>query len=248
MDLRQAYVVPIPRHTPSDRPLLCSGLRENCSLVSGSLLSPSVSTKLSSSSSIVKHVKALRNAGLAYFYFDFRDENKQSRSNLLRSLLFQLSAQSRHFFDMLSHLHSVCEDGKRQPSDGELTRRLKKMLSHPAQDPVYLIIDGLDECPDDSEPGMPSAREQVLKLIDELMGSHLPNLHLCVSSRPEVGKCAALKDSTALSTSLHEQSGHKKDIIDYIDHVVYSDSTMGSWSEKDRKLVAETLRKKAGGV
>jgi hypothetical protein len=247
--------------TPSDRHLPCSGLRENCSLVSCSPSSLSVSTNSStrSSSLIVKHVKALRKAGLAYFHFDFRDKNKQSRNNLLRSLLFQLSAQSDNFSGILSHLQSpICdsEGGTRQPTDGELTRCLKKMLSSSHTTPsasedrqaVYLIIDGVDECPDRSESEIPSAQAEVLNLIEQLVGWHLPNLHLCVTSLLEVGKHTALKDSTTLSVSLHKQSGHQEDINGYVKSAVYSDPKMESWSEKDKKLVVETLRKKSNGV
>jgi hypothetical protein len=202
-------------------------------------------TKSPSSSSIVKHIKALRNARLAYFFFDFRNENKQSCNSLLRSLLFRLSTQSHHLSDILAHLHSVYEDGKRQPSDGTFTRCLKKMLSHPSRDPVYLIIDGVDECPDSSGSG-PSAREQVLKLIDELVHLRLPNVHICVSSRPEVGN--GFKDSAILSVSLHEQNGHRENIYDYIKSMVHSDPKMRSLSEKEKKRVVETLTKKSDGV
>jgi hypothetical protein len=206
-----------------------------------------VPTKSSSSSSIVKRLNAHRNAGLAYFHFDFRDKDKQSRDNLLRSILFQLSTgtQSDTFSSKLSHLYSLCnsEDGTRQPTDGELTRCLKKMLAQP--DPVYLIIDGVDECPDSSESGKPSAQTQVLQLIEELVGWGLSNLHLCVTSLLEVAKHTGLnlKGSTTLSLSLHKQSGHKGDIIDYIKSVIGSDPKMGSWSEKDKKRVVETLSK-----
>jgi hypothetical protein len=207
-----------------------------------------VSTESSTSSSIIEHVKAFHNAGLTYFYFDFRDENKQSRDSLLRSLLFQLSTQSHRLSDILSHLHSLYEDGNQRPSDDTLARCLRKMLSHPDQDSVYLIIDGVDECPNSSESEMPSPRDQVLKFIEELAGFHLPNLHLCVTSRPEVGIPIALKDLITLSVSLHEQSEHKGEIVDYINSVVYSDPKMGSWSEKDKKLVVETLSKNTDGV
>jgi hypothetical protein len=122
------------------------------------------------------------------------------------------------------------------------------MLSHPDQDPVYLIIDGIDECPNGPESGMPSPREQVLKLIEELAGFHLPNLHLCVTSRPEVGIHTALKDLITFSVSLHKQSGHREDVMDYINSMVYSDPKMGSWSEKDKKLAVETLSKNTDGV
>ena len=49
---------------------------------------------ISSSSAIIQDVAGLREAGLAlmaYFYFDFKDLDKQHRRNLLPSLLIQLS-------------------------------------------------------------------------------------------------------------------------------------------------------------
>ena len=45
----------------------------------------------------MKHVMSLRDAGLAslaFFYFDFRDEEKKDTRNLVTSLLIQLSASS----------------------------------------------------------------------------------------------------------------------------------------------------------
>jgi hypothetical protein len=58
------------------------------------------------------------------------------------------------------------------------------MLSLPRQGQIYIIVDALDECPDVS--GTPSAREEVLELVEELACLNLPNLHLCVAGRPEI--------------------------------------------------------------
>jgi hypothetical protein len=48
--------------------------------------------------------------------------------------------------------------------------------------------------------------------------------------------------------SLHNQSGQKKDIVDYINSVVYSDTKIRRWREEDRKLVIETLSERANGM
>ena len=42
-------------------------------------------------------------ASIAYFYCDFRDEDKQSRRGILLSILFQFSAQSDLCLDALSN-------------------------------------------------------------------------------------------------------------------------------------------------
>jgi hypothetical protein len=120
------------------------------------------------------------------------------------------------------------------------------MLSLPGQAPIYVIIDALDESP--NSPGIPSPREEVLELIEELVESKLPNLHLCVASRPEIDVRMVLDPLASLQLSLHDESGHKKDIIAYIKSVVHSDRRMQGWREEDRNLVIDTLSQKADGM
>ena len=183
---------------------------------------------------------------MAYFYFDFRDTNKQSSRDLLPSLVTQLSSQSERCFDTLIRLYFAHNKGAQRPSEDALIRCLKQMLTLPHEHPIYIIIDALDECPDTS--GMPSPREQVLNLLKELVNLSLPNLHLCVTSRPEIDIRHALEPLTSRCVSLHEQSGQKKDIVDYVTSVVHSDSKMRRWREEDKKLVIETLSERADGM
>ena len=136
----------------------------------------------------------MREAGLAsmaYFYFDFKDNYKQSRLDIIPSLLTQLSAQSDHCRDMLSRLYSAHNHGAQAPTSGVLTKCLKDMLSLPNQRPVYIVVDAIDECPD--IPGVPSPREDTLGLLKELIELRLPNLRICVTSRPEIGIRAVLE-------------------------------------------------------
>jgi hypothetical protein len=183
---------------------------------------------------------------MAYFYFDFRDTNKQNRRDLLPSLITQLSDQSHRRCDILNGLYLKHGSGAQKLSDDELIQCLKDMLTLPDQQPVYLIIDALDECPDTS--GLPSPREQVLDLVKELIELSSPNLRLCVTSRPEVDIRRALEPLTSLRVSLHEQSGQKQDIVDYVTSVVQSDLKMLRWRDEDKKLVIETLSERADGM
>jgi hypothetical protein len=183
---------------------------------------------------------------LAYFYCDFRDEDKQNRRNLVLSVISQLFSQSNLYCDVLSRIYSAQDDGARKPSDETLTKCLTEMLSLPVQSPVYLIVDALDECPNNT--GMPTSREEVLDLVKNLVGLCLPNLHICATSRPEVDIQSTLEPLTSLRVSLHHQSGQKKDIVDYVNSVVYSDSKMRRWRQEDRKVVIETLSEKADGM
>jgi hypothetical protein len=122
------------------------------------------------------------------------------------------------------------------------------MLRLPDQRPIYLIIDALDECPDSS--GIPSPREQVLHLVKELIELRLPNLHICVTSRPEIDIRNVLTPLTSHRVCLHDQSGQKQDIAEYIRSMVYSDSEsiMKRWRAEDKELVINTLSEGANGM
>jgi hypothetical protein len=185
---------------------------------------------------------------MAYFYFDFRDIDKQHWRHLITSLLTQLSSDSGPRCDILSRLYSKHDDGAQQPSDDTLTRCLKEMLTLPDQRPIYLIIDALDEC--SNALGIPSHRNRVLQLVKELIDLRLPNLHICVTSRPEVDIREVLEPLTSRRVSLHDQSGQKKDIEDYVRSVVYSDSEpiMRRWRKEDKDLVIESLSERADGM
>jgi NACHT domain len=192
---------------------------------------------------------ALRETGsacLAYFYCDFRDKEKQNCRHLVLSILSQLAVQSDLCCDILSCLHLVHDDGEREPIDGALIQCLKEMLLLPTHGPIYLIIDALDECPNNS--GLPTAREEVLSLIQDLVDLHLSNVHVCVTSRPEIDIRTTLESLTSLCISLHDESGQIKDIMDYVSSVVYSDKMMRRWREEDRSLVIKTLSERVDGM
>ena len=185
---------------------------------------------------------------MAYFYFDFRDVNKQGPRDLLLSLLTQLSASSNPRCDILLDLYVAHDEGKTQPSDIILAKSLKEMLALPDQNPTYLIIDALDESSNMS--GIPSPRERVLELVKELVELGLPHLRICVTSRPEIDIRDVLAPLTSFQVSLHDQSGQKKDIIEYVKSVVFSNSEpiMRRWRDEDKKLVVDVLSERADGM
>ena len=189
---------------------------------------------------------AARSAFLAYFYFDFKDTAKQDLRALLSSLLIQLSDQSDIFCDALLSLHSAHKQGSEQPTVDSLAQCLKGMLKITGQVPIYLVIDALDECPNDS--GIPSSREKVLELVEELVKFCLPNLRLCITSRPELDIQTTLDPLTTQKLSLHDESGQKQDINYYVTVVVHSDRRMKTWRNDDKDTVIGDLTEKANGM
>ena len=187
---------------------------------------------------------------MAYFYFDFRDINKQHWRDLVLSLLTQFSTQSGPCCDILSRLYSGNGNGAQQPNDDDLKRCLIEMLTVQDLHPIYLIMDALDECPDASE--VPSPRNRILQLLEELAELQIPNLRICVTSRPEFDIRDFLEPLTRDSrrVSLHDQSGQKQDIAKYVRSVVYSRSEprMRRWKNEEKEFVIEKLSERANGM
>ncbi len=154
---------------------------------------------------------------MAYFYFDFRDTDKQDRRNLLLSLLSQLSSRSDLCCDVLHRVYVAHDKGTRKPTDDVLLQCLKETLTFSNDRPVYIILDAVDECPNTF--GVPSPRDLVLGLVKELVELILPNLRICVTSRPEIDIRSALEPLTPLQVSLHDETGQKKDIVEYITRI-----------------------------
>ena len=183
---------------------------------------------------------------MAYFYFDFRDIDKQKLRNLLPSLLIQLSARSDTCCDILSQLYSLHDRGIRKPSDRAMVQCLKEMLTLEAQGPTYIIMDALDECPTTST--IPSPREEVLEFVAELVGLRLPDVHICVTSRSERDIQAALEHLALRAVSLHDESGQQDDIANYVASFIRSDKSVLRWREEDKDLVIKTLSERADGM
>ena len=129
-----------------------------------------------------------------------------------------------------------------------MTKCLKAMLALPDQPPIYLIIDALDESPNSS--GIPSPRERVLHLLNELVDLRLPDLYICVTSRPEIDIRDVIVPLTSLRVSLHDQTGQMQDIADYVRSVIYSnlEPIIRRWKKEDKDLVIEVLSERADGM
>jgi hypothetical protein len=201
------------------------------------------------SSSIVRDIEGISDAGsafMAYFFFDFKDKGKQDVRASLSSLIVQLCYQSHLFCNILMGYHSTHQSGSRQANDRTLTQCLEDMLRVPGQVPIYLIVDALDECPNTT--GMPSSRDKVLALVEKLTQSDLPNLRLCITSRPEIDIRTTLEPLASKHIALHDQGGQKEDIKNFVNAVVHSDKNIRRWRVEDKKVVIEVLSERADGM
>jgi len=183
---------------------------------------------------------------MAYFYCDFRNPKKQEISDILASLIAQLSAKSDPCYNIVSALYSEFDAGSQQPDDDALIDCLERMLKIEGQPAIYIIIDAIDESP--NHPGVVPPRERVLELVERLVHLRFANLRICVTSRPEADIQASLAPLSSHTISLHDQDGQKQDISDYVKSVVYSNRNMRRWKEKDKKMVIDILSQKADGM
>ena len=205
---------------------------------------------LTVSAEIIQHIMTLRETGkatLGYFYFDFRDEQKKNLRDAVTSLLVQLSAYSKPCHDIIYRFFSTHRKGTQQPSNEILIDCLKEMLTITTQQqPIFIVMDALDECPNDD--GMPTPREEVLNLVMVLVRLRLPNLHICVTSRPEIDIQIMLKPLAVHVLSLDDETRQKSLIANYVSSVVSSDARMRKWPDEDKKLVVEELSERADGM
>ncbi len=181
---------------------------------------------------------------MIYYYFDFRDAGKQTRQGLLSSLLLQLASESDRCYKILSRLYTTHTHGARKPTDVALMHCLEDMLKQHRQ-VTYIIIDAIDECPNS---GIPTPQGKVLAFLEGLIELKLPYLRICVASRPEADIQETLEPLTTLRVSLHEESGQRKDIHDYVTKVVRTDKQMRKWEEEDKLLVIRVLAEKSEGM
>ena len=204
---------------------------------------------LLASSAIIEDIRALQKSGLAslaFFYFDFREDQKKDLRGLVSSLLVQLCDQSDAYATILSKFYAAHGRGSQHASDGELMSCLKDMLKLQGQARIYTIIDALDEC--SITTGLPSPRDKVLGLIKELVNLEIPNLRICVTSRPEADILSVLEPLAFRSVSLHGENGQAEDIAEYVRSVVHTNREMRRWKTTDKQLVIGELIKKANGM
>ena len=201
------------------------------------------------SSTIIEEIEALRKFGLAslgFFYHDPRDDQQKDRHGLLSSLLVQLCHQSDSYSGLLNEFYLEHGSGSQQPNDSALFRCLMDLLKLPGQAPVYLIIDALDGYSKTSS--LPSPRENVLKLFEELIDSHIPNLRICLTGRPEFDIKVLLEPLAFRSISLHDERGQMEDIENYIKSVINKGSSYRRWKAEDKQMVIDALIKNADGM
>ncbi|KAJ7884235.1 ankyrin repeat-containing domain protein [Mycena leptocephala] len=130
------------------------------------------------SSSIIKALRQ-RAEPLAYFYFDTNTSGQHTVSQLLCSLIDQLSVKTSSPDRTLAKLWSSYRSGRNLPDSRALISEALIPILKGFTEPVYIVIDALDEC---------SEHDKLLKSIAKIADAQPSNVHLLVTSRPEVAR------------------------------------------------------------
>jgi hypothetical protein len=173
---------------------------------------------------------------LAFFYFSFSDKRKQSDSDLLRALVAQLGWREPG----LSMLRQAYGDAKRSvPGPDELEKIF--LASTRSCSKVYLLVDALDECPEDHE-----TRQSVLARIERLT-QDAPNLRVLATSR-ELDRIRKSMEVLIAKPMRVTTRVVDDDIQIYLTKEVSRDRSLCGLSPDMRILIESTIASQADGM
>jgi hypothetical protein len=159
---------------------------------------------------------------------------------MLKSLVLQLACLSGPGEQELRALYSSCNQGTRQPMDEELLVTLKVMIELHTN--IYLILDALDEC---------SQREELLEVIEAILGWKIGKLHFLATSRKELDIEEAFKYYLTPRQFMCIQSHLvDSDIRSCVKHQIRRDRRFKRWQNKPEVQIEieESLMRKASGM
>jgi hypothetical protein len=196
------------------------------------------------SSTIVEHMKEYCDSNplraLAYYYFDFNDNEKQTSSNLLCSLIVQICNKIVYLPTQLKELYQICNNGQHKADMQGLKSVLAECLKGFGD--VFIVIDALDECP------TTGGRQELLELITEIKAWSSPNLHLLTSSRQEPDIEEALKPLLS-GLWIPIQGVHvNSDIKAHIAYQLKTDPRLSQWSNDVKGEIESSLVAGANGM
>lgn len=138
-------------------------------------------------SSVIEYLKdqvKSEDVGLAYFYCDYKESNKQEPSKVLCTLLAQLARQHKTVFQRLqSFVQERCKENPASiPTHDELRSNFSTFLEGSFKQ-IVLVVDAIDES---------TKRECIISDL-KTFSKHCPFIKILVSSREELDITKAFK-------------------------------------------------------
>ncbi|KAH8797815.1 Pfs, NACHT and ankyrin domain protein [Xylogone sp. PMI_703] len=193
-------------------------------------------------STIIEHLRQNQDSPhvVLDFFFDFRDAEKQSLENLVRSFVAQLYSRCENSRKELDTLFSQCEDGRRQPTTESLVTTFQHMMNYVKE--IQVVIDALDEC---------KTRRDLLLWMEQFSNSKNTNFQLLATSRAEAEIESELKRWLHQDNFVSiQQDPVNSDIRAYVHKRLREDREFERWrsapSVQDK--IETELMKKADGM
>lgn len=136
---------------------------------------------------LIRYSQQDASIGLAYFYFDFNDPQKQDTGSLTRCIITQLASQCPTIPGSLVELHEMRQKGRNVFNEEMLLSTLRSIIL--LFNNVYLVFDALDES---------SNYDEALQFIYRLNSWGIPQLHLLATSR----QITSIEDSLLPSSQM----------------------------------------------
>ena len=186
--------------------------------------------------------KAAINPMVAYIFFDYKDQERQTVKAILRSLLRQVIQAIGEIPQSIQQLYDALPLDKKENTmdEDQCTSLLKNLIRDQPRD-TFLIFDALDECPDighDSKEARSRINSAMLKLAT--VG------RLFITARPHVHPATVIPDCHHL-----EIRATDSDMCCYIDARIKEHERLRRLVGSDLQLanrLNETLCRKANGM
>ncbi|RDL32416.1 uncharacterized protein BP5553_08872 [Venustampulla echinocandica] len=173
-----------------------------------------------------------------------KDVEKQKMSHCLCSLIADICSNRRDTPTDLQEAYDQANYGQQKPTQESLITMLKAVLV--GFEHVYMVIDGLDECPKGE-----GQRDELLALIYEIYGLELSCLHILLASRREIDIEDSFSNFPARLSCVTEVSvrgAHvEQDIQKYLKHRL-THRTFEKWKPALKKNVEMKLSTQVDGM
>ncbi|KAI9762012.1 MAG: hypothetical protein M4579_000648 [Chaenotheca gracillima] len=175
------------------------------------------------------------NIGIAWIYFDYRDQDRQILINLVASLVQQLARTCEDSWERLSSLYDAFVNHGTRPTLEDLSEILQ--LQTTSFDKTFLIVDALDECSEREE-----TRRKFVRHLEKLPST----VQLLVTSRPLPAIHTLLGDAATLEIRADTQ-----DVRSYLEVQLENEEQLQENIERDpslRESILSTVAAKAQGM
>ena len=160
--------------------------------------------------------------GVAVMYCNYKEKDTQTLENLMASLWRQL-VHRRPISTKAKDVHKKHEERRTGPSIGEVMEVLRSEIGSYSKSKVFIVVDALDECPDQVRQG----------LLAQL-GALLPSVQLMITSRPHI--------SPEFSPMELEVRASDEDLRRYVDARMVRDCRLAKLLEGREKLRKDIRR------